>query len=143
MVLGTKKDGSTQCCVGYRHFNKITVKGAYHLARIDDAFNILLRKRWLSMLDLASGYSFSNDARGKTAADGLLQGLCWLKCIVYLDIIISFVVILHLVKLLYQLSQYSLQLKSTKCDLYVPFLRYIVGRERFQCDPTWIEDVKT
>ena len=117
VVLVTKKDGGTWFCVDYRRLNLATVKDAYPLPRIDD---MLAGKQWFSTLDLARGYwqvSLSPDARCKTAfathsglfqfkvmpfglcnapatferlMDGVLQGLRWSRCLVYLDDIISF-----------------------------------------------------
>ena len=111
----TKKDG-----VDYRRLNVVTVKDAYPLPRIDDTLDMLAGKRWLSTLDLTSGYwqvSLSPEARCKTAfathsglfqfkvmlfglcnapvtferlMDQVLQGLRWSRCLVYLDDIISF-----------------------------------------------------
>ena len=56
VALVTKKDGGTRFCVDYRRLNKITVKDAYPLLRIDDTLDMLAAKQWFSTPDLASGY---------------------------------------------------------------------------------------
>ena len=121
----TKKDGDTQFCVDYLRLNDATVKDAYPLFRIDNTLDMLAGKQWFSTLDLASGYwqvSLSQEPRSKTAfatnsglfqfkvmpfglcnapatfermMDRVLQGLWWSHCLVYLDDIISFGLLLE------------------------------------------------
>ena len=82
---------------------------------------------------------------------GVLHGLRWSRCLVYLDDIISFGTTLddtldNLTLIFERLRSYGLQLKSTKCHLFqtsVPFLGHVVGREGLQCDPKKLEDVKS
>ena len=82
--------------------------------------------------------------------DQVLQGLCWSRCLVYLDDIISFGTTFgdaldNLTSIFERLRTYGLQLKSTKCHLFqtsVPFLGHVVGRRGLECDPKKIEDVK-
>ena len=158
--LSDEKDGGTRLCMDYRRLNIATVKDSYPLPRIDDTLDI-------STLDLACGYwqvSWSQEARIKTSfathsglfqfkvmplglcnppatferlMDRVLQGLWWLRCLVYLDDIISigstFGDALDNLTLIFErLRAYSLQLKSIKCHLFqssVPFVGHIVSRQ--------------
>ena len=115
IVLVQKKDGTTRFCVDYRKLNNVTRKDAYPLRRIDTTLDTLAGSKWLSTLDLLSGYwqvELEERARQKTAfctTEGLFQfrvmpfGLCnapatfqrlmylvlaglqWSHCLVYLD----------------------------------------------------------
>nr|GEZ67373.1 hypothetical protein [Tanacetum cinerariifolium] len=50
-----KKYGSSQMCIDYREFNKLTVKNRYPLPRIDDLFDQLQGSSIYSKIDLRSG----------------------------------------------------------------------------------------
>ena len=119
-VLVTKKDGKTRFCVDFREVNKVTVKDAYPLPRIEDCIDNLEGAEWFCTLDLQSGFwqvEVDPRDRQKTAfatRSGLyefnvlpfgltnspatferlmetaLRGLQWSECLVYLDDIIVF-----------------------------------------------------
>jgi len=56
VVLVQKKDGSLRFCVDYRALNKVTVKDAYPLPRVDESLDRLNGVKWFSTLDLFSGF---------------------------------------------------------------------------------------
>ena len=68
--------------------------------------------------------------------DRVLCGMCWLRCLVYLDDVISFggtipEALARLEEVLSRLSNFELQLKAKKCtfmQMEVVFLGHIVGR---------------
>jgi hypothetical protein len=51
-----KKDKSMRMCVDYRSLNEVTIKNKYPLPRIDDLFDHLKGAKYLSKVDLRSGY---------------------------------------------------------------------------------------
>ena len=56
IVLVRKKNGDIRLTVDYRKLNRITVKDAHSLPRVEDAFTSLSGSRWFSTMDLKSGY---------------------------------------------------------------------------------------
>ena len=120
IVLTSKKDGTTRCCIDYRKLNSVTRKDAYPLPRIDESLDALSASTLFSTLDLTSGYwqvEVAPEDRPKTAftagtglyefnvmpfglcnapatferlMERVLSGLQWDICLVYLDDIIIF-----------------------------------------------------
>lgn len=56
IVVVRKKDGSVRLCIDYRKLNLQTIKDAYALPKLEDAFSALAGSKWFSVLDLKSGY---------------------------------------------------------------------------------------
>ena len=56
IVLQTKKDWSWRFCVDYRKLNDVTLKDAFLIPKIHQTFDALNGQKYLSSLDLASGY---------------------------------------------------------------------------------------
>nr|GEY11153.1 hypothetical protein [Tanacetum cinerariifolium] len=52
----SKMDGLFRLCIDYQELNKLTIKNRYPLPRIDDLFDQLQGSRYLSKIDLRSGY---------------------------------------------------------------------------------------
>ena len=79
----------------------------------------------------------------------VLRGLQWDRCLVYIDDILIFgmtfdAALENLEAVLDRISQFGLQLKSTKCALFrtsLPFLGHIVSRDGLRCDPEKITAV--
>ena len=69
VVIVDKKDGSTRFCVHYRQLNSVIIPSTYPLPLIDDILAKLGGSRYLSTLDLRSGYhqvEMHPDSREKT-----------------------------------------------------------------------------
>ncbi|GAA5938005.1 hypothetical protein JCM1841_002915 [Sporobolomyces salmonicolor] len=56
LLLVKKADNSLCVCVDFRQLNRVTVKNAYPLPRIDDCYQYLQHARFFTTLDLKSGY---------------------------------------------------------------------------------------
>nr|GEY38943.1 putative reverse transcriptase domain-containing protein [Tanacetum cinerariifolium] len=56
VLFNKKKDGSFCMCIDYRELNNLTNKKCYPLPRIDDLFDQLQGSRYLSKINLRSGY---------------------------------------------------------------------------------------
>jgi hypothetical protein len=120
IVLAPKKNGETRFCVDYRQLNTATIRDVYPLPNIEDIIDTLAGAKYLSTLDLASGYhqimmsaesapltaftsheglfEYKRMPFGLTNApatfqrvmDSTLAGLKWKCCLVYLDDIVVF-----------------------------------------------------
>jgi len=81
----------------------------------------------------------------------VLRGLQWERCLIYIDDILIFGATFaetldNLQAVLMRISQFGLQLKTSKCELFqteLPFLGHIVGRNGLSCDPQKIQAVTT
>jgi hypothetical protein len=70
ICLVRKKNGDVRLTVDYRRLNRRTVKDAYALPRIEDAFSKLSGCKWYSVMDLKSGFynvPMAESDRHKTA----------------------------------------------------------------------------
>lgn len=56
IVVVKKKYGDIRLCVDYRKLNSQTIKDAYALPNIEEAFSVLTSSKWFSIMDLKSGY---------------------------------------------------------------------------------------
>ncbi|KAL6488151.1 hypothetical protein MHYP_G00047770 [Metynnis hypsauchen] len=56
IVVVRKKNGDVRLCINYRKLNLQTIKDAYALPNLEEAFSALTGSKWFSVLDLKSGY---------------------------------------------------------------------------------------
>ncbi|KAE9346547.1 hypothetical protein PR003_g7368 [Phytophthora rubi] len=168
VVLVRKKDGEVRFYIDYRALNKITKKDVYPLPRIDETLEALGGALLFTTLDLRAGYwqiRMAEADRDKTAfttkkglyrfirmpfglmnapstfqrlMNGVLRGLTWVTCLVYLDDIVVFTrgsIELHVIELasvLEILSAAALTLKLKKGVFATTSMEYL-GHE-LSCD---------
>lgn len=161
VVLVRKKDGEVRFCIDYRALNSITKKDVYPLPRIDETLDALGGARFFTTLDLRAGYwqiKVAEEDKDKTAftsklglyrflrmpfglmnapstfqrmMNGVLRGLNWLTCLVYLDDIVIFTRggvqrhVLQVAAVLERLSAAGLTLKLKKCHFAASSMEYL------------------
>lgn len=70
VVLVKKKNGKIRLCIDYSKLNARTIKDAYALPNIEEAFSALCGAKWFSVMDLKSGYyqvEMAEEDKSKTA----------------------------------------------------------------------------
>lgn len=170
VTLVHKSDGEFRFCIDYRRLNEATTKDVYPLPRIDDTLDALGGAKYMSTLDLASGYwqiPMAKDSVEKTAfvthdglfeytrmpfgltnapatfqrhLDGVLAGLKWQCCLVYIDDIIIYSNTFedHIRDLRFVLQRIllsGLKLKASKCHICcnkVNFLGHVISDQGIQ-----------
>lgn len=51
-----KKNGEVHFCIDCRKLNALTIRDAYALPNLEEAFSALAGAKWFSVMDLKSGY---------------------------------------------------------------------------------------
>ncbi|KAE8974995.1 hypothetical protein PR001_g25837, partial [Phytophthora rubi] len=161
VVLVRKKDGEVRFCIDYRALNKITKRDVYPLPRIDETLEALGGARLFTTLDLKSGYwqiGVAPEDRDKTAfttkkglyrfvrmpfglmnapstfqrmMNGVLRGLTWSTCLVYLDDIVVYTCggierhVVELATVMERLVAAGLTLKLKKCVFAATAMEYL------------------
>lgn len=72
IILVKKKDGSDRMCVDFRAVNRITVKDGYPLPLIEDQIDRLESSKYLTSLDIASGFHQIPTDEGSTHKKGFV-----------------------------------------------------------------------
>jgi transposase InsO family protein len=80
VIFVKKPEGAWRMCIDYRALNELTAKNGYPLPRIQDLLDIVGKAKYLSKIDLASGYwqvRLSEDAVEKTAFNTIWGKYQW------------------------------------------------------------------
>ncbi|KAG1933335.1 interleukin-1 receptor accessory protein-like 1-A [Pimephales promelas] len=56
IVVVRKKNNDVRLCIDFRKLNSRTIKDAYALPNLEEAFSVLTGSKWFSVLDLKSGF---------------------------------------------------------------------------------------
>lgn len=56
IVVVKKKNGDIKLCIDYRKLNRQSIRDAYALPNIEEAFSAFTGSKWFSVMDLKSGY---------------------------------------------------------------------------------------
>ncbi|KAL6459344.1 hypothetical protein MHYP_G00328160 [Metynnis hypsauchen] len=56
IVVVLKKNGDVRLCIDFRKLNALTIRDAYALPNLEEAFSALAGSKWFSVMDLKSGY---------------------------------------------------------------------------------------
>ncbi|MCP3888118.1 MAG: hypothetical protein GY702_04500, partial [Desulfobulbaceae bacterium] len=160
VVLVEKKDGAVRFCIDYRRLNQVTKKDAYPLPKIEECLDRLLGNKYFHVVDCCSGYwqvKVHPEDKEKTAfitpiglfewevmpfglcnapatfcrlMEKVLSDICWSRCLVYLDDIVSFgkdfaEALLNLGLVLERLRRSNMKLKPKKCELFRTRVEYL------------------
>lgn len=77
IVVIRKKDNSVRICIDYRKLNLQTIKDAYALLNVEEAFRALAGSKWFSVLDLKSGYNQIEMEETDKAKTAFVQYVPW------------------------------------------------------------------
>jgi hypothetical protein len=160
VLLVKKKNGKFRFCVDFRDLNEVTVKDSYPLPYTDEAIESLSGSKFFSTLDFANGYwqiPLDDGSKEKTAftvdngtyefnvmpfgltnapstfqrmMNGLLKGLTWKRCLVYLDDVIIFArsfeeLLVNLEEVLKRIKEANLKLQPEKCIFGAKKVKYL------------------